>query len=221
MRPRRSSFARAILAFLPQNIWVTRRDWKLSTPDRSPGPGLGFDHPHPGRACDTHDVIEGIVDDGAFFEIEPGWAGKSSPGSARLDGRSVGIVAQQPSVLAGALDIDASTKAARLVRTCDCFNVPLLTFVDVPGFLPGVTQEDGGMIRHGAKLAVRLLRGDRTEVDGHHAQGYGGAYDVMSSKHVRGDLDPPGRQRRCGHGRRGSGEHPVSRRELTEAKAKC
>ncbi|HEY7701306.1 MAG TPA: acyl-CoA carboxylase subunit beta, partial [Candidatus Limnocylindrales bacterium] len=137
--------ARRLLGFLPQNnlddppaISTTdpsdRRDASLDTivPD------------DPAKPYDMHDVIERIVDDGALLEVQPGWAPNIITGYARLGGRSVGIVAQQPAVLAGALDIDASTKAARFVRTCDCFNVPLLTLVDVPGFLPGVGQEHGG-----------------------------------------------------------------------------
>ena len=105
-----------------------------------------------------HDVLRRVVDDGDFLEIQPGWAQNIIVGFARLGGRSVGVVAQQPAVLAGALDIDASVKAARFVRTCDAFNVPLLTFVDVPGFLPGVDQEHGGIIRHGAKLLYAYAR---------------------------------------------------------------
>src|SRR3989337_2576135 len=97
-------------------------------------------------------VIERVVDRGSFFQIQPDWAANVIIGFARLNGHSIGVVAQQPSVLAGVLDIDASAKAARFVRTCDCFNVPLVTFVDVPGFLPGVGQEHGGIIKHGAKL---------------------------------------------------------------------
>jgi propionyl-CoA carboxylase beta chain len=110
-------------------------------------------------------------------------------GFARLAGRSVGIVAQQPAVLAGALDIDASDKAARFVRLCDCFNVPLLTLVDVPGFLPGVAQEHGGIIRHGAKLLYAYCEATVPKVTVITRKAYGGAYDVMSSKHIRGDVN--------------------------------
>ena len=113
----------------------------------------------------------------------------SSSGFARLGGRSVGIVAQQPSVLAGALDINASIKAARFVRTCDCFNVPLVTFVDVPGFLPGVGQEDGGIIKHGAKLLYAYCEATVPKLTVITRKAYGGAYDVMSSKHIRGDMN--------------------------------
>ncbi|HEX8940231.1 MAG TPA: acyl-CoA carboxylase subunit beta [Candidatus Limnocylindrales bacterium] len=143
----------------------------------------------PQQPYDMHRVIERIVDDGRFLEIQPGWAANILCGFARLDGRSVGIVAQQPAVLAGALDIDASTKAARFVRTCDCFNVPLVTFVDVPGFLPGVTQEHGGIIRHGAKLLFAYCEATVPKLSVITRKAYGGAYDVMSSKHVRGDVN--------------------------------
>src|SRR4029079_4391583 len=117
------------------------------------------------------------------------WARNIIVGFARLGGRSVGIVAQKPAVLAGALDIAASTKAARFVRTCDCFNVPLVSFVDVPGFLPGIDQEDGGIIRHGAKLLYAYCEATVPKVTVITRKAYGGAYDVMSSKHVRGDLN--------------------------------
>ena len=124
-----------------------------------------------------------------FLEIQPGWAQNIIVGFARLGGRSVGIVAQQPAVLAGALDIDASIKAARFVRTCDCFNVPLVTFVDVPGFLPGVGQEHGGIIRHGAKLLYAYCEATVPKLTVITRKAYGGAYDVMSSKHIRGDMN--------------------------------
>jgi acetyl-CoA carboxylase carboxyltransferase component len=143
----------------------------------------------PSKPYDMHGVIEGVVDDGAFLETQPGWAPNIITGFAHLGGRSVGIVAQQPAVLAGALDIDASTKAARFVRTCDCFNVPLVTFVDVPGFLPGVAQEHGGIIRHGAKLLFAYCEATVAKLTVITRKAYGGAYDVMSSKHVRGDIN--------------------------------
>jgi acetyl-CoA carboxylase carboxyltransferase component len=130
-----------------------------------------------------------VVDDGELLEIQPGWAANIIVGFARLGGRSVGIVAQQPAVLAGALDIDASVKAARFVRTCDAFNVPLVTFVDVPGFLPGVTQEHGGIIRHGAKLLYAYCEATVPKLTIITRKAYGGAYDVMSSKHIRGDMN--------------------------------
>jgi propionyl-CoA carboxylase beta chain len=143
----------------------------------------------PGRPYDMHGVISRIVDRGEFLEIQPEWAANIIIGFARFGGRSVGIVAQQPSVLAGSLDIDASTKAARFVRTCDCFNVPIVTLVDVPGFLPGVGQEHGGIIRHGAKLLYAYCEATVPKVTVITRKAYGGAYDVMSSKHVRGDMN--------------------------------
>jgi propionyl-CoA carboxylase beta chain len=134
-------------------------------------------------------VIRGVIDRDSWLEIQPGWAQNIIVGFARLGGRSVGIVGQQPAVLAGALDIDASVKAARFVRTCDAFNVPLVTFVDVPGFLPGVGQEHGGIIRHGAKLLYAYCEATVPKLTVITRKAYGGAYDVMSSKHIRGDLN--------------------------------
>jgi propionyl-CoA carboxylase beta chain len=145
------------------------------------------DDPH--KPYDMHEVITRIVDTGSFLEIQPNWAANIIIGFARLAGRSVGIVAQQPAVLAGALDIEASIKAARFVRTCDCFNVPLLTLVDVPGFLPGVGQEHGGIIKHGAKLLYAYCEATVPKVTVITRKAYGGAYDVMSSKHIRGDMN--------------------------------
>ena len=124
-----------------------------------------------------------------FLEIQPGWAANIIVGFARLGGRSVGIVAQQPAVLAGALDIDSSIKAARFVRTCDCFNIPIVTFVDVPGFLPGVGQEHNGIIKHGAKLLYAYCEATVPKLTVITRKAYGGAYDVMSSKHVGGDIN--------------------------------
>jgi acetyl-CoA carboxylase carboxyltransferase component len=143
----------------------------------------------PRTPYDMHDVISRVVDDAEFLEIQPAWAPNILVGFARLGGRSVGIVAQQPAVLAGALDIDASIKAARFVRTCDCFNVPLLTFVDVPGFMPGVAQEHGGIIRQGAKLLYAYCEATVPKLTVITRKAYGGAYDVMSSKHIRGDMN--------------------------------
>jgi propionyl-CoA carboxylase beta chain len=143
----------------------------------------------PHKPYDMHDVISRVTDAGSFLEIQPGWAASIIIGFARFAGRSVGIVAQQPAVLAGALDIDASTKAARFVRTCDCFNVPLVTLVDVPGFLPGVGQEHGGIIKHGAKLLYAYCEATVPKITVITRKAYGGAYDVMSSKHIRGDMN--------------------------------
>jgi propionyl-CoA carboxylase beta subunit len=141
------------------------------------------------KPYDMLDVIRGVVDDGAFLQVHEGWAQNIICAFARLDGRSVGIVAQQPMVLAGVLDIDASTKAARFVRFCDAFNIPLVTFVDVPGFLPGTAQEHGGIIRNGAKLLYAYAEATVPKLTVITRKAYGGAYDVMSSKHIRGDLN--------------------------------
>jgi propionyl-CoA carboxylase beta subunit len=141
------------------------------------------------RSYDMHRVIAGIVDAGSFTEVHAHFARNVICGFARVEGRSVGMVAQQPEVLAGVLDIDASDKAARFVRFCDCFNIPLITLVDVPGFLPGVDQEHRGIIRHGAKLLYAYCEATVPKVTVITRKAYGGAYDVMSSKHVRGDLN--------------------------------
>ncbi len=138
---------------------------------------------------DIREVISLIVDDGYFFEVQPHHAPNICVGFARLGGRSVGIVANQPAYLAGVLDIDASVKGARFVRFCDCFNIPLVTFEDVPGFLPGVAQEHGGIIRHGAKLLYAFAEATVPKVTVITRKAYGGAYCVMSSKHIRTDIN--------------------------------
>ncbi len=138
---------------------------------------------------DMREVITRIVDDGYFFEVQQQFAPNICVGFARLDGRSVGIVANQPAFLAGVLDIDASTKGARFVRFCDCFNIPLVTFEDVPGFLPGVSQEHGGIIRHGAKLLYAFAEATVPKVTVITRKAYGGAYCVMASKHIRTDVN--------------------------------
>jgi propionyl-CoA carboxylase beta chain len=182
--------ARRILGHLPQNNLEDAPAAESDDPADRRDPRLDAIVPDdPSQPYDMHDVIGPIVDDGDFFEIQPDWAQNIIVGFARLAGQSVGIVAQQPAVLAGALDIDASTKAARFVRTCDCFNVPLVSFVDVPGFLPGVGQEHGGIIRHGAKLLFAYSEATVPKLTVITRKAYGGAYDVMSSKHIRGDLN--------------------------------
>ncbi|MER3398466.1 MAG: methylmalonyl-CoA carboxyltransferase [Chloroflexota bacterium] len=143
----------------------------------------------PTKSYNMKDVIRRVVDHGEFLEVQEHWAQNIICGFARLNGRPVGIVAQQPSVLAGVLDINASVKAARFVRFCDCFNIPIVTFVDVPGFLPGVSQEHGGIIRHGAKLLYAYCEATVPKVTVITRKAYGGAYDVMSSKHIRGDIN--------------------------------
>jgi propionyl-CoA carboxylase beta chain len=141
------------------------------------------------RAYDIKELIRRIVDSGRFLEIQPEMAQNIVVGFARMDGRSIGIVANQPAVLAGVLDIAASVKAARFVRFCDCFNIPLLTLVDVPGFMPGRDQEHGGIIRHGAKLLYAFVEATVPKVTLITRKAYGGAYDVMASKHVRADIN--------------------------------
>lgn len=141
----------------------------------------------PNSPYDMREVVQRTVDDGEFFDIMPDFAKNIIVGFARFEGNPVGIVANQPSELAGCLDIDASVKAARFVRFCDAFNIPLVTFVDVPGFLPGTAQEYGGIIRHGAKLLYAYAEATVPKITVITRKAYGGAYDVMSSKHLRGD----------------------------------
>jgi propionyl-CoA carboxylase beta chain len=151
-----------------------------------------FDTLVPGSAnkpYDMKELIEKAVDDGDFFEIQPDFARNILIGFARMEGTTIGIVANQPMVLAGCLDIDSSRKAARFVRFCDCFNIPIVTFVDVPGFLPGTAQEHGGIIKHGAKLLFAFAEATVPKVTLIIRKAYGGAYDVMSSKHLRGDIN--------------------------------
>ena len=143
----------------------------------------------PTKPYDMKEVIRRVVDDGEMLEVHEGWAQNVICAFVRLDGRSLGVVAQQPMVLAGVLDIDASVKAARFVRFCDAFNIPLLTFVDVPGFLPGTAQEHGGIIRNGAKLLYAYAEATVPKLTVITRKAYGGAYDVMSSKHLRGDYN--------------------------------
>jgi acetyl-CoA carboxylase carboxyltransferase component len=144
---------------------------------------------NPNKPYDMHEIIRRVVDNGEFLEVHEHWAQNIIVGFARLNGRSVGIVAQQPNVLAGVLDINSSTKGARFVRFCDCFNIPLITFEDVPGFLPGVGQEHGGIIRHGAKLLYAYCEATVPKITIITRKAYGGAFDVMSSKNVRGDVN--------------------------------
>jgi propionyl-CoA carboxylase beta chain len=141
------------------------------------------------KPYDMKELILKVVDDADFFELQPGYAGNIITGFARLEGSTVGIVANQPMVLAGCLDIASSTKAARFVRFCDCFSIPIVTFVDVPGFLPGTAQEFGGIIKHGAKLLYAFCEATVPKVTVITRKAYGGAYDVMSSKHLRGDVN--------------------------------
>ena len=188
--PQALELTRRILSYVPQNNIdppPTAADWR---PPEVSGADLDALVPDSAqRSYDMRNVIGGIVDAESFTEVHAHFARNVICGFARVEGRSVGIVAQQPEVLAGVLDIDASDKAARFVRFCDCFNIPIVTLVDVPGFLPGVDQEHRGIIRHGAKLLYAYCEATVPKVTVITRKAYGGAYDVMSSKHVRGDLN--------------------------------
>jgi propionyl-CoA carboxylase beta chain len=138
---------------------------------------------------DMHELIRKVADEGDFFELQPAHAANIIIGFIRIEGRTVGVVANQPMVLAGVLDINSSKKAARFVRFCDAFDIPILTFVDVPGFLPGVGQEHHGIIKHGAKLLFAYAEATVPKITVITRKAYGGAYDVMASKHLRGDLN--------------------------------
>jgi acetyl-CoA carboxylase carboxyltransferase component len=181
---------RQLLSFLPQSS-------AEQPPDREPGdeaertdPGLAALIPDSAREpYDMKDVIRRVVDRGAFLEVQPFHAMNIVVGFARLDGHPVGVVSNQPKVMAGALDIDASVKAARFVRFCDAFNVPLVVFEDVPGFLPGAQQEYGGIIRHGAKLLYAFSEATVPKLTVITRKAYGGAYCVMCSKHIRADYN--------------------------------
>ena len=144
---------------------------------------------NPNKPYDMKELIYKIVDEADFFEISPDWAKNIVCGFARMDGEPIGIVANQPQVLAGVLDIDSARKAARFVRFCDAFNMPVVTFVDVPGFMPGTKQEQGGLIKHGAKLLFAYAEATVPKITLITRKAYGGAYDVMSSKHIRGDFN--------------------------------
>jgi propionyl-CoA carboxylase beta chain len=181
---------RRFMDFLP----ASNRDSPPVRPTEDPGdrqdPSLDTLVPSdPNKPYDIKELIEKVVDDGDFFELQPGYAGNIVIGFARIEGATVGVVANQPLVLAGCLDIASSVKAARFVRFCDCFNIPILTFVDVPGFLPGTAQEYGGIIKHGAKLLFAYAEATVPKVTVITRKAYGGAYDVMSSKHLRGDVN--------------------------------
>jgi propionyl-CoA carboxylase beta chain len=181
---------RRLFDFLPlsnREQAPVRETW--DKPDR-PEPSLDTLVPaNPAQAYDMHELIEKVVDEGDFLELQPAFAKNIVIGFARFEGRTAGIVANQPMVLAGCLDIDSSRKAARFVRFCDCFNIPIVTFVDVPGFLPGTAQEYGGIIKHGSKLLFAFAEATVPKVTVITRKAYGGAYDVMSSKHIRGDVN--------------------------------
>jgi propionyl-CoA carboxylase beta chain len=181
---------RHLFEFIPQNNQDDAPRRATDDPfDRADEELLDVVPENPNKPYDMHDVIRRVVDDGEFYEVHADYAGNILCGFAHAGGHSIGIVANQPAVLAGVLDIDASVKAARFVRFCDSFNIPILTFEDVPGFLPGVTQEHGGIIRHGAKLLYAFCEATVPKVTIITRKAYGGAYDVMSSKHIRGDIN--------------------------------
>jgi propionyl-CoA carboxylase beta chain len=181
---------RRLLTYLPQNNmedppFVRTGDDPLRMED-----ALNTIIPdNPNKPYDMKEIIQLVMDEGTFFEVQEGFAQNIIVGFARLGGHSVGLVAQQPQVLAGVLDIDASEKAARFIRFCDSFNIPLITFEDVPGFLPGVAQEHGGIIKSGAKLLYAYCEATVPKITVITRKAYGGAYDVMNSKHIRGDLN--------------------------------
>ena len=181
---------RRLVDFLP----ASNRDQPPTRPTADPAerdePSLDTLVPaNPNKPYDMKELIAKLVDEGDFFELQPGYARNIVTGLARIEGSTVGVVANQPMVLAGCLDIDSSRKAARFVRFCDCFNIPILTLVDVPGFLPGTAQEYGGIIKHGAKLLFAYAEATVPKVTVITRKAYGGAYDVMSSKHLRGDVN--------------------------------
>ncbi len=181
---------RRFIDFLP----VSNREPppRRPTPDSGERSDLSLDTlvpASPNKPYDMKELILKVVDEADFFELQPDFARNIITGFGRIDGSTVGIVANQPMVLAGCLDIDSSRKAARFVRFCDCFNIPIITFVDVPGFLPGTAQEFGGIIKHGAKLLFAFGEATVPKVTVITRKAYGGAYDVMSSKHLRGDVN--------------------------------
>ncbi len=181
---------RELFRYIPQNnLDAPPRGRGTDPADRRDEALLDLVPDNANKPYDMHDVLERVVDDGEFYEVQRDYAGNILCGFAHLGGYSVGIVANQPAVLAGVLDINASLKAARFIRFCDCFNIPIVTFEDVPGFLPGVAQEHGGIIKHGAKLLFAYCEATVPKLTVITRKAYGGAYDVMSSKHIRGDFN--------------------------------
>lgn len=181
---------RRFVDFLPLNNKEQPPSRPTPDADDRPEPSLDTLVPaNPNKPYDMRELIEKVVDEGDFFELQPTYARNMLVGFGRLGGSTVGIVANQPMVLAGCLDIASAIKAARFVRFCDCFNIPIVTFVDVPGFLPGTAQEFGGIIKHGAKLLFAYGEATVPKVTVITRKAYGGAYDVMASKHLRGDVN--------------------------------
>jgi len=188
--PEAIAAVRDLLRYLPaNNTQAPPRGPGTPVPEGSDAVLLGLVPDDPGRPYDMKTLIRAVVDGGDFLEVHEEFARNLLVGFAHLGGHAVGIVANQPAVLAGVLDIDASVKGARFVRFCDAFNIPLVVFEDVPGFLPGVRQEHGGIIRHGAKLLYAFAEATVPKLTVIVRKAYGGAYDVMSSKHIRGDLN--------------------------------
>jgi propionyl-CoA carboxylase beta chain len=184
------STLRALIAFMPSNNTEDPPRAECEDPANRADEALDSLVPvESNKPYDMREIIHRVVDEGNFLEVQQEYAKNILCGFARFDGRSVGIVANQPSHLAGCLDIDASTKAARFVRFCDCFNIPLVTLVDVPGFLPGTSQEFGGIIKHGAKLLYAYAEATVPKITIITRKAYGGAYDVMASKHIRADIN--------------------------------
>lgn len=181
---------RTLMRFIPSNnIDAPPRGVGADARDRRDEALLDIIPDSANKPYDIHDVLKRVMDDGEFLEVHRDFAANIVCGFAHLGGHSVGIVANQPAVLAGVLDINASVKAARFIRFCDAFNIPIVTFEDVPGFLPGVAQEHGGIIRHGAKLLYAYCEATVPKLTVITRKAYGGAYDVMSSKHIGGDIN--------------------------------
>jgi propionyl-CoA carboxylase beta chain len=181
---------RTLLSYIPQNnLEPPPRTEPTDDPNRMDKELSTIVPNDPNQPYDMRDVVKHIVDHGDFFEVHPYWAQNIIIGFARLHGYTIGIVGNQPNQLAGTLDINSSTKGARFVRFCDAFNIPLLTFVDVPGFLPGTNQEYGGIIRNGAKLLYAFCEATVPKMTVITRKAYGGAYDVMCSKHIRADIN--------------------------------
>src|SRR5204863_324904 len=181
---------RRFIDFLPSSNRGAQPVRQVGDPRDRSEPSLDTLVPaNPNKPYDMKELIGKVVDDGDFFEIQPNYAANILIGFARMEGATIGIVANQPMVLAGCLDIDSARKGARFVRFCDCFNIPIVTFVDVPGFLPGTAQEYGAIIKHGAKLLFAFADATVPKVTLITRKAYGGAYDVMSSKHLRGDVN--------------------------------
>jgi len=181
---------RKLLGYLPQNNMEDPPYLQTNDDNLRMDENLNSIVPDdPSKPYNMKDVIQMVVDNGSFYEIHEAYAQNIVTGFARLGGHSIGIVANQPALLAGVLDINSSDKAGRFVRVCDSFNIPILTLVDVPGFLPGTTQEHGGIIRHGAKLLYAYCEATVPKLTVITRKAYGGAYDVMSSKHIRGDIN--------------------------------